>query len=219
MAGLSWIYTTKYYHSRWFTMSNANNKALMETIQADIYRNVHTRFSIMKLVYYAIFERNVAVRFLIWFRLAQNAEQHKKPFRKTVLWIFKKLSIRYNYEISPKCQIGKGLRLPHYAGGVVIHPNAVIGENCEIMQGVTIGNNIMKSRDKVAVIGDNVILASGCKIIGEVTIGDSVVIGANSVVSKDIGFNVIAAGVPAHVIRQNTAPVIINVDHKKEEMK
>lgn len=86
-------------------------------------------------------------------------------------------------------------------GGLVIHANAVIGENCEIMQGVTIGNNALKSREEVAVIGNNVTLCAGSKVIGHVTVGDNVVVGANSVVVKDIPKNAIVGGIPAKIIR------------------
>lgn len=103
--------------------------------------------------------------------------------------------------------------MPHYAGGIVIHPNVVIGENVEIMQGVTIGNNIMKDRYAVAKVGSNVILSSGCKIIGAVNIGNNVIIGANAVVTHDIPSNCIVAGVPARIIKDNVVPVIINCDY------
>lgn len=93
------------------------------------------------------------------------------------------------------------MRLPHWAGGIIIHNNAIIGENCEIMQGVTIGNNALKSRNDVATIGDNVTLCAGCKVIGNVKIGNNVIVGANTVVVKDIPDNVIVAGVPAKIIK------------------
>lgn len=195
-------------------MIKEDRQELKDTLRADIYRNVKTYFSPLKTLYFAVFEKNVPIRFLIWFRLAQSAQKRNFISKIFILYVYKKLCVRYNFEISPNCSIGKGLRLPHYAGGIVIHPNAVIGKNCEIMQGVTIGNNIMKSRDKVAVIGDNVILASGSKIIGNVNIGDNVVVGANSVVSKSIEPNMIVGGVPAKVIRENTDPIIINVDYR-----
>ncbi len=184
-----------------------------DVLRADIYRNVRTYFSPLKTIYFALFEKNISVRFLIWFRLAQTAFKRNFISRNYIIHKYKKLCVRYNFEISPKCTIGKGLRLPHYAGGIVIHPNAVIGKNCEIMQGVTIGNNIMKSREDVAVVGDNVILASGCKIIGNVIIGDNVIVGANGVVSKSVESNVIVGGVPAKVIRENKNPIIINSDY------
>lgn len=195
-------------------MIKEDRQELKDTLRADIYRNVKTYFSPLKTLYFAVFEKNVPIRFLIWFRLAQSAQKRNFISKIFILYVYKKTCIRYNFEISPNCSIGKGLRLPHYAGGIVIHPNAVIGKNCEIMQGVTIGNNIMKSRDKVAVIGDNVILASGSKIIGNVNIGDNVVVGANSVVSKSIEPNMIVGGVPAKVIRENTDPIIINADYR-----
>ncbi len=51
-------------------------------------------------------------------------------------------------------------------------------------------------------LGKNVWLGGGCTILSGVTIGDNSVIGAGSVVTKDIPANVIAAGNPAKIIRQ-----------------
>ena len=69
------------------------------------------------------------------------------------------------------------------------------------MQGVTIGNNALKSRDSVAVIGNHVTLCAGCKIIGHVRIGDYSIVGANAVVTKDVPAYSVVAGVPARVVR------------------
>ncbi len=81
------------------------------------------------------------------------------------------------------------------------------------MQGVTVGNNIMKSRTDVAEIGDNVILGSGCKIIGGIKIGSNVFVGANAVVTHDVPDNCVVAGVPARIIKSDVMPVIINDDY------
>ena len=133
--------------------------------------------------------------------IANYCENSPKLIRGIVYRIYYHHSFKFGYEISPKTKIGGGLRLPHWGGGIVIHSNAIIGENCEIMQNVTVGNNALKSRDDVAIIGDRVTLCAGSKVIGSVSIGDNVVVGANSVVVKDIPTNTIVAGIPAKIIR------------------
>ena len=55
---------------------------------------------------------------------------------------------------------------------------------------------------KPITLGKNVWLGGGCTILSGVTIGDNSIIGAGSVVTKDIPANVIAAGNPARVIRE-----------------
>lgn len=112
--------------------------------------------------------------------------------------LLNRYTIKYGVEISPKTKIGKGLSIAHI-GGIVIHQDAVIGENLNIRQGVTIGN----SKSGVPIIGNNVFFGAGAKAIGGITIGDNVVIGANAVVTKDFPDNVVVAGVPAKIIPQS----------------
>jgi len=110
---------------------------------------------------------------------------------------------KFSIEISSSMKLGKKLYLPH-PNGIIIHPKTIIGDNCRILQQVTIGNNISKGKDNLPVIGNNVTIGAGAKIIGPCKIGNNVVIGANSVVVKDIPDNYIVAGVPAKIIRVNT---------------
>lgn len=115
-----------------------------------------------------------------------------QPFR----FRLRQLQLKFGIEISYKSNIGEGFHIAH-GNGIVVHPNTIIGRQCSILQQVTIGNNVAKSRNEVATIGDYVYIGAGAKIIGPITIGDHVVIGANSVVTKDAESNTIIAGVPA----------------------
>jgi serine O-acetyltransferase len=82
-----------------------------------------------------------------------------------------------------------------------MHARTVIGKNCLIGQGVTIGGK--SGWYEVPIIGDNVQINAGAKIIGPVRIGDNVEVGANCVVVKDVPSNCVVAGVPARIIRSN----------------
>ncbi len=84
---------------------------------------------------------------------------------------------------------------------MVLHSRVVIGNNCMIGQGVTVGGK--SGWYEVPVIGNNVIINAGAKIIGPIRIGDNVEIGANCVVLKDVPSNCVVAGVPARIIRSN----------------
>ena len=71
--------------------------------------------------------------------------------------------------------------------------------------------------DRPVRIGNNVWLATGCVICPGVTIGDNSVIGANSVVTKDIPPNVLAYGVPCRVIREISESDYIGVEKWEEK--
>ncbi len=112
---------------------------------------------------------------------------------------FKKYQDICGIEMNQHMDIGYGLRLPH-KGGIILHPLSKIGNNCEIMQGVTLGNNIRKDVDGVPVVGNDVLLCAGSKIVGSVHIGDCSIVGANAVVIKDVDANTMVGGVPAKKI-------------------
>jgi serine O-acetyltransferase len=105
----------------------------------------------------------------------------------------------FNSVVPYTCKIGVGSRFAYGGVGVVIHSRAVIGSRVIIGQGVTIGRQL--DPDGIPTIGNNVYISAGARILGGITIGDNVIIGANSVVIRDVQSNTIVGGVPAKLIR------------------
>ncbi len=91
------------------------------------------------------------------------------------------------------CTIGAGFRIHHF-GGIIFHPTVIIGTNCTVYHGVTIGDR--GGEGNAARIGNNVLIGAGAKIIGEIIIGDNCIIGANAVVTKNMPENTVAIGSP-----------------------
>jgi len=105
-------------------------------------------------------------------------------------------------EIHPGATIGKNLLIDHGAG-VVIGETTIIGNNCTIYQGVTLGGTGKETGKRHPTICNNVVIGSGAKILGNITIGDNSKIGANSVVLTNIPPNSTAVGIPARIVKTN----------------
>jgi serine O-acetyltransferase len=109
--------------------------------------------------------------------------------------------ILFGITIGVEAKIGKRLVIEHF-GAIVIHGKTVIGDDCIIRQGVTIGNKTMNKPHDAPTLGNNVNVGAGAKILGKVIIGNNVDIGANAVVINDVPDNYIAVGVPAKLIKK-----------------
>ncbi len=96
-----------------------------------------------------------------------------------------RLQLKYGISIPYNTQIGPGLYIGHN-GGIVVNNHAIIGKNCNINHGVTIGTTYGGSCPGTPKIGDRVYLGPGSFIIGGITLGDDVAIGANTVVNKSV---------------------------------
>lgn len=94
--------------------------------------------------------------------------------------------------------IGPGLRIWHF-GGIFLHPDVVIGSNCTLRQGVTLGNRYEDG--PAPVIGDNVEFGAYAQVLGGVRVGNNCRIGALSVVLSDVPDGATAVGSPARIIR------------------
>jgi serine O-acetyltransferase len=101
--------------------------------------------------------------------------------------------------IGVAAKIGRRLIIEH-SGSIVVHGHAVLGDDCIIRQGVTIGNRRLDEPLAAPNIGHRVNIGAGAKILGRVNIGDDAVIGANAVVLKDVPAGALAVGVPAQIL-------------------
>ena len=104
-------------------------------------------------------------------------------------------------EIHPAAQIGRRLFIDH-AMGVVIGETTVVGDDCVLYQGVTLGGTGKESGKRHPTLGDRVTVGTGAKVLGNIRIGDDVKIGGNSVVVKDVPNDSTVVGVPGRVVRR-----------------
>lgn len=104
-------------------------------------------------------------------------------------------------EIHPGATIGKGLFIDH-GSGVVIGETTIIGDNCTIYQGVTLGGTGKQTGKRHPTLGNNVMIGAGAKLLGNFTIGDNTKIAAGAVVLTDVPENSTAVGIPAKVVRK-----------------
>ena len=102
-------------------------------------------------------------------------------------------------EIHPRAQIGEKFFIDH-GMGVVIGETTVIGDNCHLYQGVTLGGTSTKRAKRHPTLGNGVVVGAGAKIIGAVNIGDDAKIGAGSVVVTNVPPNATVVGVPGHIV-------------------
>ncbi len=105
--------------------------------------------------------------------------------------------------IGTRAEIDGGFKVAHGIG-LIIGGGTTIGKNCDVRQNTTFGGNYNKVAPDgrmLPLLGDNISVGAGVVILGPVKIGSNSIIGANSVVTKDVPENVIAAGVPAKVIK------------------
>lgn len=135
--------------------------------------------------------------------LLASIRSYQKYKNKPLFFLVKKIAVlRHCFwsaitgaDIPINSKIGGGLIMPH-PNGIVIHPAAVIGQNCLIFQQVTIGT-VGESAEPV--IEGHVDIGAGAKILGGIRVGAHAKIGANAVVLIDVPVGKTAVGIPAKI--------------------
>lgn len=152
------------------------------------------------------FRYSVALRIARYAFLSRWARFGFRQFMRVMLYRY---SVRYGISISASTPVGAGLYIGHF-GGIHVNHGAVIGDNCNIQQDVTLGKANRGARAGAPVIGNDVFIGAGAKIIGRVVVGDGAAIGANAVVTKDVPPGVAVAGIPARVVSDRGSAGYVN---------
>lgn len=105
-------------------------------------------------------------------------------------------------DILPRAEIGGGCIIAHGVG-LVVGGYTVIGEDCTLLHGVTLGEARFDELDYPRV-GDRVTISAGALVLGGVTVGDDATIAAGAVVLADVPAGATVAGVPARILRAPT---------------
>ena len=137
---------------------------------------------------------------LIMYRISHAL--HKKGMKFSARAVSQIAKFLTGIEIHPGATIGKGLFIDH-GSGVVIGETAIIGNNCTIYQGVTLGGTGKETGKRHPTLGDNVLIGAGAKLLGNFTVGSNTKIAAGAVVLGDVPENSTAVGIPAKVVRRD----------------
>jgi serine O-acetyltransferase len=118
--------------------------------------------------------------------------------------------------ILPQCRIGGGLYVGHF-GPTIVHPQAIVGENCNLSQGVTIG--VVQSGDRKGVprIGDRVYIGPNAVVIGNIDVGDDAAIGAGAVVIHSVPPRAVVVGNPARTVSFNGSFELVRFENMEED--
>lgn len=106
-------------------------------------------------------------------------------------------------EIHPGATMGRRVFIDH-GFGVVIGETAVVGDDCTIYQGVTLGGtSLSKGAKRHPTLGRGAIIGAGAKVLGGFTVGDGAKVGSNAVVVKEVPPGATAVGNPAHIVQKD----------------
>ena len=155
------------------------------------------------------------VHALIWHRIAHWFWIHNMRFLgRLISQIARFFTL---IEIHPGAVLGYGILIDHGCG-IVIGETTVVGDNCTIYQGVTLGGVGTKKGKRHPTIGNNVLIGAGAKILGAFEVGDNCQIAANAVLLKPLEENSTAVGIPARQVKKDGVPVKdpakkVNMEH------
>lgn len=146
-----------------------------------------------------VFLTSAGVHALLWQRLAHRLWRARLRLLARIIATWSRFFT--GIEIHPGATIGRRVVIDH-GMGVVIGETAVVGDDCLIYHGVTLGGKQPGSRDTVSGVrhprlGQRVTIGAMGIVLGPITIGDDAIIGAHSVVVNDVPAGALAVGIPA----------------------
>ncbi len=115
-------------------------------------------------------------------------------------------------EIHPGAQIGRRFFIDH-GMGVVIGETAIIGDDCTLYHGVTLGGTTWDKGKRHPTLHNGVVIGAGAKVLGPIEIGAGARVGSNSVVLKPVPAGATVVGIPGHIM--DTRPKTAKTERDK----
>lgn len=106
-------------------------------------------------------------------------------------------------EIHPGASIGRRFFIDH-GMGVVIGETAVIGDDCTLYHGVTLGGTSWNKGKRHPTLEKGVVIGAGAKVLGPITVGVGAKVGSNAVVVRDVPPGMTAVGIPARIVEDRS---------------
>lgn len=178
---------------------NKGEMRVNEYFRADYQAYVKEKWNVMG---YIRILTSSTLRILFYGRMQQVSSN--QLMKKLFLVLLKRYSNKSGIEIHDFSKIGKGLQLSH-PYGITVNSGAVIGENCTLFKGSTIGSIRGGSKAGAPRIGDRVVIGLNSTVVGNVKIGNDVFIASNSFVNFDVPDHSIVIGNP-EVIKNSYKP-------------
>lgn len=105
---------------------------------------------------------------------------------------------RFGVEIHPGATIGRRFVIDH-GMGIVVGETTIIGDDCQLYQGVTLGGTGKEGGKRHPTLGNNVVVGVGASVLGNITLGDNAKVGGGAVVVRDVPADCTVVGIPGHV--------------------
>lgn len=167
---------------------------------SDYYRLRGDNKSNFRLFVDIVFRQNV--RFMLYYRNYQRSRfKATKLIYRFLLYI---MSRKYGLEFSTNAKIGEGIYLCH-PYNITVGNGVVIGKNCTLYKGCTLGVDYRGSRQGAPTLGDCVFVGINASVIGKVKIGEDVLIAPNSYVNFDVPSHSVVIGNPGRIFSRNGA--------------
>jgi serine O-acetyltransferase len=186
------------------------NSRLKQTLQADVYRY---RGQADRRAFLSAYLHEPGFRFTYYLRKVAFYKERRRSFG-IFAYLYNRIHLhhyrfKYGFDISPTTRIGPGLYIGHF-GGVVISPQAVLGANVNIAQGVTIGAASRGPRTGAPTLEDRVWVGANAIIVGKVTIGHDALIAPGAYVNFDVPSMAVILGNPGKVVSNSGSHGYVN---------
>lgn len=180
------------------------------------YRAIGARRALSVVLLTQGFWASTAFRISHWARKRFRGRVIRRPVNAGCVLLQKWIELLAGIAIPADCAIGPGLYIGHF-GGIFIDAEACLGRNCNLSQGVTIGQGGRGELRGVPRLGDRVHVGANAILLGKITIGDDAVIGPGAVVMTSVPPCGIAVGNPARVVSLDGSFDFVNYDDMEND--